>query len=124
MRPLDVRILQLSTHTTLVPHHGGKLRGHHFARVLEQEGFEIQRLAFCWRGADDVEDPREPIIDTGRMSFWGGKAYKAYGPGRSYIGDYLAAVGALQTPAILREFDNQIRTMAPDVISTPGRGRC
>jgi hypothetical protein len=111
-----MRIVQLSTHSTLIPRHGGKLRSHHVARVLEQEGFDIQRIAFCFRVADDLDDPREPIIDVGRMSFWGSDTFEAYGPCRSYLSDYLATVAALETPSILAEFNGRIRAAAPDVI--------
>ncbi len=115
MRP-DLRILQLSTHSTLVPHHGGKLRSHHIGRVLEQQGFDLQRIAFCFRVSDDLEDPREPIIDVGRMSFWGSGAYAAFGPCGSYLSDYLATVAALEIPDLLAEFDDRVRAAAPDVV--------
>jgi len=111
-----VRILQLSTHSTLIPRHGGKLRSHHVARVLEQAGFDVQRIAFCFRVADDLDDPREPIIDIGRMPFWGSEMFEAYGPCRMYMSDYLATVGALETPSILAEFDDRVGAAAPDII--------
>jgi hypothetical protein len=111
-----MRILQLSTHSTLVPRHGGKLRSHHIARVLEQEGFDVHRLAFCYRMSDDVEDPREPIIDIGRMPFWQSRKFEAYGNGRTYFVDYLATVTALEVPYILSEFDERVRAAAPDVV--------
>ena len=112
----NMRILQLSTHSTLIPRHGGKLRSHHVARVLEQAGFDVRRIAFCFRAGDDLDDPREPIIDVGRMPFWGSKEFEGYGPCRSYLSDYLATVGALETPSILEEFDDRIRAATPDVI--------
>jgi hypothetical protein len=86
------------------------------ARVLEQEGFDVRRLAFCFRDADDLEDLREPIMDVGRMQFWGSDAHKAYGPCRHHLSEYLATVAALQTPDILTEFTNYIRATAPEVI--------
>jgi hypothetical protein len=111
-----MRILQLSTHSTLIPRHGGKLRSHHVARVLEQEGFDVRRLAFCFRNADDVEDPREPIIDLRRMLFCGSQKFKAYGPCRFLLADYIATVTAIETPYILAEFDERVRAAAPDVV--------
>jgi glycosyltransferase involved in cell wall biosynthesis len=111
-----MRILQLSTHSTLIPRHGGKLRSHHVARVLEQEGFNVQRLAFCHRTADDRDDKREPIVDIGLMPFWGSKKFEAYGPCRFRLAEYLATIAALKTPYILAEFDERVRVAAPDVI--------
>jgi hypothetical protein len=111
-----MRILQLSTHSTLVPRHGGKLRSHHVARVLEQEGFDVRRLAFCFRNGDDLDDPREPIIDLRRMLFWGSPKFKAYGPCRLRLADYIATVAALETPHILAEFDKSVRAASPDVV--------
>jgi hypothetical protein len=111
-----MRILQLSTHSTLIPRHGGKLRSHHVARVLEQEGFDVRRIAFCFRNADDLDDPREPIIDIRRMLFWGSPKFKAYGPCRFRLAEYIATVAALKTPYLLAEFDERVRAAAPDVV--------
>jgi Glycosyl transferase 4-like domain/Glycosyl transferases group 1 len=111
-----MRILQLSTHTTLIPQHGGKLRSHHVARVLEHEGFELQRLAFCHRVGDDVDDPREPIIDIRAMPFWENGEFDAYGPCRFRLSDYLGTPAALRVPSILAEFDERVRAARPDVI--------
>src|SRR5712671_6090907 len=113
---VDMRILQLSTHSTLIPHHGGKLRSHHVARVLGQEGFDVHRIAVCFRSADDLEDQREPIIDVGQMPFWGSKKFEAYGPCRFHLADYIATVAALEAPYILAEFDERVRAAAPDVV--------
>ncbi len=111
-----MRILQLSTHSTLIPRHGGQLRSHHVARVLEQEGFDVRRLAFCFRNADDLEDQREPIIDLRRMLFWGSPKFKAYGSCRFRLAEYIATVAALEAPYILAEFDERVRAAAPDVV--------
>src|SRR5260370_23838367 len=96
---VDMRILQLSTHSTLIPRYGGKLRSHHVARVLELEGFDVRRVAFCFRNADDLKNEREPIIDVGRI--WGSKKFREYGPCRFRLSEYIATVAALQTPSIL-----------------------
>jgi hypothetical protein len=111
-----MRILQLSTHSTLIPDHGGKLRSHHIARVLEQAGFDIRRIAFCFRVPNDLDDPREPIIDVGRLPFWRSERYAAIGPCRHYVADYLATVAALDAPEILAEFDERIRTVDPQIV--------
>jgi hypothetical protein len=111
-----MRILQLSTHSTLIPRHGGKLRSHHVARLLEQEGFDVRRIAFCFRSTDDLEDQREPIVDVGRTLFWGSQKFEGYGPSRFLLADYLTAVAALDSPHILAEFDERVRAAAPDVV--------
>jgi hypothetical protein len=111
-----MRVLQLSTHSTLLPTHGGKLRSHHIGRVLEQEGFDLRRLAFCFRVPSDLEDPREPIIDVTPMPFWQSREYKSYGPCRDYLSDYFPTFGALKTPFILAEFDRRVRAAAPELI--------
>jgi Glycosyl transferase 4-like domain/Glycosyl transferases group 1 len=111
-----MRILQLSTHSTLIPRHGGKVRSHHVARVLEQEGFDVRRVAFCFRSPDDLEDEREPIIDIRRMLFWGTQKFKAYGPCRFRLAEYIATVAALEARYILAEFDERVRAAAPDAV--------
>jgi hypothetical protein len=111
-----MRILQLSTHSTLIPRHGGMLRSHHVARVLEQEGFDVRRVAFCFRSPEDLESQREPIIDVRRMLFWGTRKFRAYGPCRFRLAEYIATVAALEAPHILAEFDERVRAAAPDAV--------
>lgn len=111
-----MRVLQLSTHTTLIPRHGGKLRSHHIGRVLHQNGFLLQRLAFCHRSPDDIEDSNEPIIDVGRSPYWRSCEFEQLGSWKQYLYDYLSTVAALQTPSLLAEFDNYILNMAPDLV--------
>src|SRR5215469_8858112 len=111
-----MRILQLSTHSTLIPLHGGKLRSHHIGRVLEESGFDVRRIAFCFRVPSDLDDPREAIIDVTPMPFWRSSEYASYGPCQDYLSDYFPTIGALQTPAILAEFDDQVRAAAPDAV--------
>lgn len=111
-----MRILQLSTHTTLVPQHGGQLRSHHIGRIIEQAGFDLRRLAFCFRSPDDLDDDREPIVDAGLAPYWGSAAHLAHGPAGAYLGDYLATVAALASPGILGAFDTAFRRAAPDLV--------
>jgi hypothetical protein len=92
------------------------LRSHHVARVLEQEGFDVRRLAFCFRHADEPEDEREPIIDLRRMLFWGSTKFRAYGPCRFRLTEYIATVASLEAPYILTEFDERVRAAAPDLV--------
>lgn len=111
-----MRILQLSTHTTLIPRHGGKLRSHHIGRVLEEAGFELRRLAFCFREPSDLHDEREPIIDASMSAFWGQAEHLAFGPSASVATDYLTSVAALRSPALLAAFDAAFRSAAPDAV--------
>jgi glycosyltransferase involved in cell wall biosynthesis len=111
-----MRILQLSTHTTLIPRHGGKLRSHHIGRVLEEAGFELRRLAFCFRDASDIDDEREPIIDAAQSSLWGQPAHLATGASGRFVSDYLATVAALASPSLLEAFDAAFRAAAPDTV--------
>src|SRR5262245_15540848 len=65
-----VKVLQLSTHSTLAPRHGGQLRSHHIGRCLELAGFDVSRVAVCWQTEHDLVDKREPIIDYSLSAFW------------------------------------------------------
>lgn len=111
-----MRILQLSTHTTLVPRHGGMLRSHHIGRVVEQSGLDLRRLAFVHRSPEHRDDPREPLIDVGPLPFWGSDAFRAYGGCRWLVSDYLSAVAALESPELLAEFDARLAEAAPDLV--------
>ena len=111
-----MRVLQLSTHSTLIPNHGGKLRSHHIARVLEQQGFDVRRIAFCHRVPDDLEDPREPIIDVKHMPFWASREFASHQRCGILLYDYFATVGALKAPRVLAEFDQFVRVAAPEVV--------
>lgn len=110
-----MRVMQISTHSTLVPRHGGKLRSHHIGRVLEEAGFDVRRLAFCFRTPDDLDDPREPIVDVGRL-YWVSDVFRAQLASDRYLSDYLSTVAALQAPELLAEFDAHVRGAAPDVV--------
>lgn len=111
-----MRVLQLSTHTTLRPRHGGQLRSHHIGRVLEAAGFEVYRVAFGVRPQDHEDDPREPLVDVARGSFWGGPEHAAYGESWNYISDYVSVVAALKTPEIRDDLFARVREAEADVI--------
>ena len=111
-----MRILQLSTHTTLAPHHGGKLRSHHIGRVLEEAGLDLRRLALCVRTAEDQDDEREPIVDVGRSAFWYSASHRRYGRSASLLSGYVATVAAMASPGVLDAFDRAFRHAAPDVV--------
>lgn len=110
-----MRILQLSTHSTLIPRHGGKLRSHHIGRVLEEAGFDVSRIAVCFRAPDDVDDPREPILDVGRLG-WGQGKLTVYESTLQYLSDYIPTIVALETPWMLQEFDALVGAAQPDVV--------
>lgn len=111
-----MRVLQLSTHSTLRPSHGGKLRSHHIGRVLEEAGFEVRRIAFCFRTADDLDDPREPIIDVAYLRHWERPEFEIYRSTFAYLSDYIPTIAALKDKTILREFDDLVQAADPDVI--------
>ncbi len=111
-----MRILQLSTHTTLVPRHGGMLRSHHIGRVIEQAGLDLRRLAFAHRSPEHRDDPREPLVNPGPLPFWSSDAFRAYGDCRWLVSDYLSAVAALEAPELLAEFDTWLAEAEPDLI--------
>ena len=111
-----MRILQLSTHSTLRPNHGGKLRSHHIGRVLEQAGFDVRRIAFCFRTADDIDDPREPIIDIARLRFWEQPWFEPYRPIFGFLSDFIPTIAALENPPILKLFDDLVEAADPNVV--------
>ncbi|WP_198373167.1 glycosyltransferase [Roseomonas rosulenta] len=112
-----MRILQLSSHTTLLPIHGGKLRSHHIGRVIEREpGFNLRRLALTHRSPDDLDDPREPIVDIGRSPYWGSDSFCKYGVRAHYFSEFLFSAAVLETPDILAEFNKRVCDAAPDLI--------
>jgi len=108
-----MRVLQLSTHSTLRPSHGGKLRSHHIGRVLEEAGFDLSRIAFCYRVPDDLDDPREPIIDIARLRYW---ERPEFHPAFQYLSDYIPTLAALKDQSILQEFDNLVHAANPEVV--------
>jgi hypothetical protein len=111
-----LRILQLGTHTTLVPTHGGKLRSHHTARVLEEHGCDVRRIAVAWKVDSDLDDPREPIIDISLSFLYGSLAFNSYRPVFGYISDYLSAQAVLTTAPLLQEFDRHYKAADPELI--------
>lgn len=111
-----MRILQLSTHTTVMPRHGGQLRSHHIGRVLEEAGFELRRIAFAHRAPDHLDDPREPLVNIGRSPFWSSAEFRAYGRCGWLVSDYLCGICGPESPDVAEEFDRLVRAAAPDVI--------
>src|SRR5712664_3651113 len=88
-RSVEVKILQVSSHSTLAPRHGGQLRSHHIGRCLETAGFEVSRIAVCYGTDDlDVHDEREPIIDLKFSKFWLTETHRAGYCWVPYLLDY------------------------------------
>lgn len=111
-----MRILQFSTHTTLRPRHGGQLRSHHIARVIEEAGFSVSRLAIGFRPPDHREDKREPLIDIAPTSFWTRPDYVAQPACLSVIGDFASVTGVLDCPPVLAECDRLVAQAEADAI--------
>ncbi|MGL4491179.1 MAG: glycosyltransferase, partial [Rhizobiaceae bacterium] len=84
----SMKVLQLSSHSTLRPRHGGQMRSHHIGRCLEDAGFDVSRLAICWRTEHDVLDDREPIIDTFLTSYSSSKEFTEKLPFSLNLTDY------------------------------------
>lgn len=111
-----MRILQLSTHSTLVPRHGGQFRSHHIGRCLEQAGFEVSRIAVCWRTEHDLDDAREPIIDVRQTNYWSSATYRAARAWGTYFADYYAAFAVAEAPHLKSELYAKIAAARPDAI--------
>jgi hypothetical protein len=62
------KILQVTPYPTLRPRHGGQLRAHHTARVLEASGYTVDRMAVFSRSHHPAasEDPAVDL-DTARI---------------------------------------------------------
>jgi Glycosyl transferases group 1 len=111
-----VKILQLSTHSTLVPRHGGQLRSHYIGRCLENSGFDVARVAVCWRTELDIENVREPIVDLRLSRLWASKQYQSTLAWWPHLDDYYLASAVAQTPALLDRLLTQIADCSPGAI--------
>jgi glycosyltransferase involved in cell wall biosynthesis len=107
-----MRILQISTHTTLRPRHGGQLRSHNIARVVEAAGHELQRLAVAYKHAEDPIDPREPIVDISRSKYW----WRMIKHGPMELNDYFSLQAVIEEPALAGQVSTVIDATDPDVI--------
>jgi hypothetical protein len=107
-----MRILQISTHTTLLPRHGGQLRSHHIGRVIEAAGLELKRLAVAYRTPDDPIEEREPLVDISQSKYWWGMMEK--GPWE--LNDLFMSRAVLEEPVLMEQILNAIHSANPDVI--------
>lgn len=91
-------ILQVGTHTTLNPIHGGQRRSHHIRRALEKAGYSVRGIATCWRQEHDIVDDREAILDITLAREWKGAV-----AGGSF-GDFFLCATVDGDPALRAEF--------------------
>ncbi len=112
-----MKILQLSSHSTLTPRHGGQIRSHHIGRILETAGFDVSRIAVCWATDDlDINDPRETIIDLKLSNFWWSETHRAGHDWVPHLLDYYSICAVAETPELMVELKAQIDAIRPDVI--------
>ena len=91
-------ILQVGSHSTLHPRHGGQLRSHHIGRVLEKAGHTVRGIATCWRQDHDIANEREVILDLATAQSWRGSV--AHGA----FTDYFHCVAVEEDPSLRAEF--------------------
>jgi hypothetical protein len=103
-------ILQVSTHSTLVPIHGGQLRSHNIGRVLESAGYTVRSIAACYRQDHDIVNDREAILDMWTVQSWkGGAAGGAFG-------DLFLCTTVEEDPALRARFFQFAKAAQPDVV--------
>lgn len=112
-----MRILQISTHTTLNPTHGGQIRSNRIAGNLEKNGHVVHRLAVGYRPHDHIDDEREPHIDIAKSSYCRSRMHiRDFGSSWGYFTDYGTMVAARESPEITKLIFDQISLAAPDLI--------
>lgn len=107
-----MRILQISTHTTLRPRHGGQLRSHHIGRVIEAAGFELKRLAVAYRTPNDPIEEREPLVDISQSKYW----WRMIEKGPLELNDFFMSQAVLEESVLMEQVLNAIHAANPDVI--------
>jgi len=103
-------ILQVGTHSTLRPVHGGQLRSHHIGRVLEAAGYRVRGIAACWRQPYDIVDDREAILDIGTARLWKGPI-----AGGAFA-DFFLCSAVDDDPALRAEFFRLAARARPDAV--------
>jgi hypothetical protein len=107
-----MRILQISTHTTIRPRHGGQLRSHHIGRILESAGFKIRRIAVACRSIEDPVDPDEPLIDLSRSPNY----QQHVGGAPREFHDFLGLRAVLEDRSLFDQFGSAVGGTDPDVV--------
>ena len=112
-----MRILQISTHTTLVPRHGGQIRSNRIAANVEKAGHFVRRLAVGYRPDDYVEDVREPHINIGASRYCtSGRHERDFGASWAYFTDYGSMLAVRECSETRERFFAEITKAAPDLI--------
>lgn len=104
------RILQVGTHATLRPIHGGQLRSHHIGRVLEEAGYTVRGIAITTRQDHDIVNDRERILDLGMVRHWKGEI------AGGCFGDYFLYTTVDEDPNLRKEFFRLAEAASPDVL--------
>ena len=104
-------ILQVATHSTLVPIHGGQLRSHNNGRVLEAAGYTVRGIAACFRQDHDIDNDREAILDIRTvLPNWKG------GVARGAFDDYFACAAVEENPTLRTKFFHLTEAARPDIV--------
>ncbi len=111
-----MKILQVSTHATLRPRYGGQLRSHYIGQKLEAGGLAVSRIAVCWPVDQDVDDPREPIVDLRLSDFWSSTRYRGALAGGPHLHDFYSAEAVASSPELMNRLLSRIESSQPDVI--------
>jgi hypothetical protein len=112
-----MRILQISTHTTLVPSHGGQIRSNRIAANVERAGHVVRRLAVGYRPADHVDDAREPHIDISKSRYCtSSQQDRDFGVNWRHLVDYGTMFAVRECPDTRKRVFEEIAAAAPQII--------
>jgi len=103
-------ILQVGTHSTLSPIHGGQHRSHNIGRVLEKAGYTVRGIAACWRQRHDIVNDREAILDLALAGSWKG------GVAGGLFGDYFHLVTVEESEKLRADFFRLAGAAQPDAV--------
>jgi hypothetical protein len=112
-----MRILQISTHTTLLPGHGGQIRSNRIAHNVERAGHTVRRLAVGYRPSDHVDDRREPHIDIATSRYCKHRHHiRDFGTSWGHFTDYGTLFAVRECPDTKKLVFNEITAAAPELI--------
>lgn len=92
------------------------MRSHHIGRCLEQAGFDVSRLAICWRTEHDLIDEREPIIDVFLTSFTSSREFSENLPFSTHLNDYYSLSAVASNRKYREQALEYIERIKPDVL--------
>lgn len=104
------RILQVGTHSTLHPIHGGQLRSRNIGRVLEEAGYSVRGIAACFQQSHDIVNDREIILDISKARNWRGAV-----AGGAFV-DYFSCVAVEDDPTLRAAFFRFVAGARPDIV--------